>query len=111
VINFPVYLIFLCITGTQDLWMHLENKTTVLQWCISLLFVIPAFGGTVSLEGKGVLFDESDQSITQQVCDLAYHLLCEITFQAFLLYSRKYYFHMFRLLTGMRKAIGFNLDI
>lgn len=35
----------------------------------SLLFVIPAFGGTVSWEGKGAPFGESDQSITHQVCD------------------------------------------
>lgn len=35
----------------------------------SLLFVIPAFGGTVSWEGKGAPFDESDQSITHQIVD------------------------------------------
>lgn len=35
----------------------------------SLLFVIPAFGGTVSWEGKGAPFGESDDSITHQVCD------------------------------------------
>jgi hypothetical protein len=34
----------------------------------SLLFVIPAFGGTVSWEGEGAPFAESDQSITHQVC-------------------------------------------
>ncbi|KAI9075541.1 hypothetical protein K1719_042447 [Acacia pycnantha] len=35
----------------------------------SLLFVIPAFGGTVSWEGEGAPFGESDQSITHQVVD------------------------------------------
>ncbi|XP_057788529.1 pescadillo homolog [Salvia miltiorrhiza] len=35
----------------------------------SLLFIIPAFGGTVSWEGAGAPFDESDQSITHQVVD------------------------------------------
>ncbi|KAL7125616.1 hypothetical protein ABFS83_14G128900 [Erythranthe nasuta] len=35
----------------------------------SLLFVIPAFGGTVSWEGEGAPFDESDDSITHQVVD------------------------------------------
>ncbi|XP_057441146.1 pescadillo homolog [Lotus japonicus] len=35
----------------------------------SLLFVIPAFGGTVSWEGKGAPFGESDQSITHQIVD------------------------------------------
>ncbi|KAL3814067.1 hypothetical protein ACJIZ3_015335 [Penstemon smallii] len=35
----------------------------------SLLFIIPAFGGTVSWEGEGAPFDESDQSITHQVVD------------------------------------------
>ncbi|KAH6809868.1 pescadillo-like protein [Perilla frutescens var. frutescens] len=35
----------------------------------SLLFIIPAFGGTVSWEGKGAPFEESDQSITHQVVD------------------------------------------
>ncbi|XP_075495962.1 pescadillo homolog isoform X2 [Primulina tabacum] len=32
----------------------------------SLLFVIPAFGGTVSWEGEGAPFEESDQCITHQ---------------------------------------------
>ncbi|KAL0422847.1 UNVERIFIED_CONTAM: Pescadillo [Sesamum latifolium] len=35
----------------------------------SLLFIIPAFGGTVSWEGEGAPFEESDQSITHQVVD------------------------------------------
>ncbi|KAL8060283.1 hypothetical protein ABFX02_02G015400 [Erythranthe guttata] len=35
----------------------------------SLLFVIPAFGGTVSWEGEAAPFDESDDSITHQVVD------------------------------------------
>ncbi|KAH6754872.1 pescadillo-like protein [Perilla frutescens var. hirtella] len=35
----------------------------------SLLFIIPAFGGTVSWEGEGAPFEESDQSITHQVAD------------------------------------------
>ncbi|CAI9111476.1 OLC1v1011704C1 [Oldenlandia corymbosa var. corymbosa] len=35
----------------------------------SLLFVIPAFGGTVSWEGEGAPFGESDQSITYQIVD------------------------------------------
>lgn len=34
----------------------------------SLLFVIPAFGGTVSWEGDGAPFEENDESITHQVC-------------------------------------------
>lgn len=33
----------------------------------SLLFIIPAFGGTVSWEGEGAPFDETDQDITHQV--------------------------------------------
>lgn len=32
-----------------------------------MLFVIPAFGGTVSWEGEGAPFSETDQSITHQV--------------------------------------------
>ncbi|KAI3446203.1 hypothetical protein Pfo_002868 [Paulownia fortunei] len=35
----------------------------------SLLFIIPAFGGTVSWEGEGAPFEESDHSITHQVVD------------------------------------------
>ncbi|KAL8543138.1 hypothetical protein ACS0TY_003869 [Phlomoides rotata] len=35
----------------------------------SLLFIIPAFGGTVSWEGEGAPFEETDQSITHQVVD------------------------------------------
>ncbi|XP_051137124.1 pescadillo homolog [Andrographis paniculata] len=35
----------------------------------SLLFIIPAFGGTVSWEGEGAPFDESDQRITHQIVD------------------------------------------
>ncbi|KAH6788286.1 pescadillo-like protein [Perilla frutescens var. frutescens] len=35
----------------------------------SLLFIIPAFGGTVSWEGEGAPFEEFDQSITHQVVD------------------------------------------
>ncbi|PIN07133.1 Protein required for normal rRNA processing [Handroanthus impetiginosus] len=35
----------------------------------SLLFIIPAFGGTVSWEGEGAPFEESDQSITHQIVD------------------------------------------
>lgn len=34
-----------------------------------MLFVIPAFGGTVSWEGEGAPFSETDQSITHQVGD------------------------------------------
>ncbi|KAL5572778.1 hypothetical protein UlMin_022375 [Ulmus minor] len=35
----------------------------------SLLFVIAAFGGTVSWEGKAAPFDENDDSITHQIVD------------------------------------------
>ncbi|KAK3033058.1 hypothetical protein RJ639_035684 [Escallonia herrerae] len=35
----------------------------------SLEFVIPAFGGTFSWEGKGAPFKESDESITHQIVD------------------------------------------
>ncbi|PIN06143.1 Protein required for normal rRNA processing [Handroanthus impetiginosus] len=35
----------------------------------SLLFIVPAFGGTVSWEGEGAPFEESDQSITHQIVD------------------------------------------
>ncbi|KAI4963947.1 hypothetical protein ZWY2020_008639 [Hordeum vulgare] len=35
----------------------------------SLLFIIPAFGGTVSWEGEGAPFDETDQDITHQIVD------------------------------------------
>ncbi|GER42312.1 pescadillo homolog [Striga asiatica] len=35
----------------------------------SLLFIIPAFGGTVSWEGEGAPFEESDHSITHQIVD------------------------------------------
>jgi len=33
----------------------------------SLLFIIPAFGGTVSWEGEGAPFNEVDEDITHQV--------------------------------------------
>jgi len=33
----------------------------------SLLFIIPAFGGTVSWEGEGAPFKEEDEDITHQV--------------------------------------------
>ncbi|KAL6526028.1 hypothetical protein OROHE_015552 [Orobanche hederae] len=35
----------------------------------SLLFIIPSFGGTVSWEGEGAPFEESDHSISHQVVD------------------------------------------
>lgn len=35
----------------------------------SLLFVIPAFGGSVSWDGEGAPFKETDQNITHQVVD------------------------------------------
>ncbi|TVU45555.1 hypothetical protein EJB05_05044 [Eragrostis curvula] len=35
----------------------------------SLLFIIPAFGGTVSWEGEGAPFNELDQDITHQIVD------------------------------------------
>ncbi|XP_068656318.1 pescadillo homolog [Aristolochia californica] len=35
----------------------------------SLLFIIPAFGGTVSWDGDGSPFSESDESITHQIVD------------------------------------------
>ncbi|KAL6637659.1 hypothetical protein ACP70R_025231 [Stipagrostis hirtigluma subsp. patula] len=35
----------------------------------SLLFIIPAFGGTVSWEGEGAPFNETDQDITHQIVD------------------------------------------
>ncbi|KAG8062201.1 hypothetical protein GUJ93_ZPchr0003g17476 [Zizania palustris] len=35
----------------------------------SLLFIIPAFGGTVSWEGEGAPFDETDEDITHQIVD------------------------------------------
>lgn len=35
----------------------------------SLLFVIPAFGGTVSWDGEGAPFKETDQNITHQIVD------------------------------------------
>ncbi|KAM0901738.1 hypothetical protein ACQ4PT_019771 [Festuca glaucescens] len=35
----------------------------------SLLFIIPAFGGTVSWEGQGAPFDETDEEITHQIVD------------------------------------------
>ncbi len=41
----------------------------------SLLFVIRAFGGTASWEGEGAPFDESDESITHQVCLWFAHVL------------------------------------
>ncbi|XP_008230547.1 PREDICTED: pescadillo homolog [Prunus mume] len=39
----------------------------------SLLFVIPAFGGTVSWEGDGAPFEENDESITHQIVDRPMH--------------------------------------
>lgn len=48
----------------------------------SLLFVIPAFGGTVSWEGEGAPFEESDQSITHQVCEKT-HLLVDNDYNFF----------------------------
>lgn len=38
----------------------------------SLLFIIPAFGGTVSWEGEGAPFNEVDEDITHQV-DFVHH--------------------------------------
>lgn len=38
----------------------------------SLLFIIPAFGGTVSWEGEGAPFNEVDEAITHQV-DFVHH--------------------------------------
>ncbi|KAF8733807.1 hypothetical protein HU200_014657 [Digitaria exilis] len=35
----------------------------------SLLFIIPAFGGTVSWEGEGAPFNEIDEDITHQIVD------------------------------------------
>ncbi|CAM0949343.1 unnamed protein product [Alopecurus aequalis] len=35
----------------------------------SLLFIIPAFGGTVSWEGEGSPFDETDEDISHQIVD------------------------------------------
>ncbi|CAN6303912.1 unnamed protein product [Urochloa humidicola] len=35
----------------------------------SLLFIIPAFGGTVSWEGEGAPFNEVDEDITHQIVD------------------------------------------
>ncbi|KAK1644696.1 hypothetical protein QYE76_062501 [Lolium multiflorum] len=35
----------------------------------SLLFIIPAFGGTVSWEGQGAPFEETDEEITHQIVD------------------------------------------
>ncbi|GAB2284102.1 hypothetical protein Dimus_018575 [Dionaea muscipula] len=35
----------------------------------SLLFIIPAFGGSVSWEGEGGPFEETDESITHQIID------------------------------------------
>ncbi|KAM0880323.1 hypothetical protein ACQ4PT_033640 [Festuca glaucescens] len=35
----------------------------------SLLFIIPAFGGTASWEGQGAPFDETDEEITHQIVD------------------------------------------
>jgi pescadillo protein len=35
----------------------------------SLLFIIPAFGGTVSWEGEGAPFNEKDEDITHQIVD------------------------------------------
>ncbi|CAD6214135.1 unnamed protein product [Miscanthus lutarioriparius] len=35
----------------------------------SLLFIIPAFGGTVSWEGEGAPFKEEDEDITHQIVD------------------------------------------
>ncbi|XP_048434825.1 LOW QUALITY PROTEIN: pescadillo homolog [Pyrus x bretschneideri] len=39
----------------------------------SLLFIIPAFGGTVSWEGEGAPFEEADDSITHQIVDRPMH--------------------------------------
>ncbi|XP_034209814.1 pescadillo homolog isoform X2 [Prunus dulcis] len=39
----------------------------------SLLFVVPAFGGTVSWEGDGAPFEENDESITHQIVDRPMH--------------------------------------
>ncbi|KAK6159546.1 hypothetical protein DH2020_006860 [Rehmannia glutinosa] len=53
-----------------SLLTHLPAQLLLLQVPReSLLFVIPAFGGTVSWEGEGAPFEESDHSITHQVVD------------------------------------------
>lgn len=41
----------------------------------SLLFIIPAFGGTVSWEGEGAPFNEVDEDITHQVDSIRNNLL------------------------------------
>lgn len=51
-----------------------------------MLFVIPAFGGAVSWEGEGAPFDESDQSITHQVC----HCACKSGMCKLLVSNRNY---------------------
>lgn len=52
--------LFLFLTKTK------KNKKTQVPKD-SLLFIIPAFGGTVSWEGDGSPFGETDEGITHQV--------------------------------------------
>uniref|UniRef100_M8B503 Pescadillo-like protein n=1 Tax=Aegilops tauschii TaxID=37682 RepID=M8B503_AEGTA len=54
-----------CRTLFKDLKFYLSREVPR----ESLLFIIPAFGGTVSWEGEGSPFDETDQDITHQIVD------------------------------------------
>lgn len=54
-----------CRTLFKDLKFYLSREVPR----ESLLFIIPAFGGTVSWEGEGAPFDETDQDITHQIVD------------------------------------------
>lgn len=68
-----VWLIPFCFNFLSN-WLFplIETIHSFLIYCQvpreSLLFVIPAFVGVVSWEGEGAPFNESDQSITHQVC-------------------------------------------
>ena len=62
----------MCLTAKRDNFYYFQVPRE------SLLFVIPAFGGTVSWEGEGAPFDENDDSITYQVCFLIHYLRAEL---------------------------------
>ncbi|PSS35178.1 Isoleucine--tRNA ligase [Actinidia chinensis var. chinensis] len=84
-LNFPVDL-YLEGTDESHGWFQSYLLTSILQKVPreSLLFVFPDFGDMMSWEGQGAPFNESDQSITHQVCHFAlkYGCMYLFTFQS-----------------------------
>lgn len=67
--NFGIAVLILISFKFLILYMHFQVPRE------SLLFIIPAFGGTVSWEGEGAPFKEIDEDITHQVDSIRNNLL------------------------------------